>query len=327
MKKLLLGLLLMGACSSAFATYGVGVTGSGSGSPGTATMSGSVASGTVVVVGVVSAGAACSGWTVSDTINTGNYTLLSSTTGACFFWKIANATGTPTLSIGGSGGSYLNLTAAQLTGWVGTPTADATLANPFTATSATIGASPVTTTHNNEFLLATAYYPTTYATGTPSGWTVLGGGGLCSSCVAYAFEATSGTTDNFSQTLNASVTWNAITAGIYDSASSTTGVTVVVNQVPVSQWIYMGASAALPRFPGGLYKIACDATAGAVTATLPTAVGNYSTYELLKVDAGGNACKFATTASQTINGSTPASITSQWNHQTVASDNANWDQQ
>lgn len=221
MKKLLLALALLVGCQTAGA-YGVGVTGAGAGAPGTATMSGSVASGTVIVVGIVSGGAPCASWTVSDTVNTGNYALLSSTTGACFFWIIANATGTPTISVTGSGGYYLSLTAAQLTGWVSTPTADATLAASYGATSATISESPITSTHNNEFLLTTAYYPTTYATGTPSGWTVLGGGGLCSSCVAYSFEATSGTTNNFSQTLNASVTWVAVTAGIYDGSSGVT---------------------------------------------------------------------------------------------------------
>jgi hypothetical protein len=71
--------------------------------------------------------------------------------------------------------------------------------------------------------------------------------------------------------------------------------------------------------------ILCNATSGAVTVTLPTSVGlQGKTFQLKKLDSSANACTFATTSSQTIDGSATASVTSQYGLKKVESDNANW---
>lgn len=99
-----------------------------------------------------------------------------------------------------------------------------------------------------------------------------------------------------------------------------------VNHVSVSQWIPVSTSQTLPTTNGGgQLRYECDATAGAVTLTLPTAVLNFNTYELKKVDSSGNACILATTASQTIDGASTKSLTVQYTPTvSVTSDGANW---
>lgn len=98
-----------------------------------------------------------------------------------------------------------------------------------------------------------------------------------------------------------------------------------VNHVSISQWIPVSTSQTLPANNGGWLRYACNATAGAVTLTLPTAVSNWNTYELKKVDSSANACTFATTSSQTIDGASTKSLTVQYTPTlSVTSDSANW---
>lgn len=68
-----------------------------------------------------------------------------------------------------------------------------------------------------------------------------------------------------------------------------------------------------------------NATSGAVTITLPTAVG-YAGLRFIvkKIDASGNAVTIATTSAQTIDGAATVSLTAQWQVQEVISDGANW---
>lgn len=71
--------------------------------------------------------------------------------------------------------------------------------------------------------------------------------------------------------------------------------------------------------------IACDATSGAITITLPTAVGIPGhEYVVKKIDSGGNAITIATTSSQTIDGVTTKSLAAQWDKIKVVSNGANW---
>ncbi len=68
-----------------------------------------------------------------------------------------------------------------------------------------------------------------------------------------------------------------------------------------------------------------NATGGAFSLTLPTAVGIAGRqYTLKKVDASANAVTVATTSAQTIDGSTTVSLASQHDYVTVVSDGANW---
>lgn len=71
--------------------------------------------------------------------------------------------------------------------------------------------------------------------------------------------------------------------------------------------------------------IAGNATSGAFTVTLPTAVGIAGRmYTVKKVDASANAVTVGTTSSQTIDGVTTKALSAQWNSVTVISDGANW---
>lgn len=289
-------LLLFGGWQTANA-YTVAQSAFGSGTTtAAATFSSSVAAGSVIVTSVT-AGTDCTGWTVNDTVNSGNYTFGSSNTGgACFFWIVANATGTPTVTVTASGGYSINMFVHQLTGWVGTPTADATLATPYTATNATIAESPITTAHNNEFLWTEAAYGATFATGTPSGWTVIGGSGLCNYCVAWAFEATSGTTNNFSQTLNASTTWYGVTFGIYDLPAAVTG-------------------GSFPPLNHGFGFSPVSYTPQAATPTFSPTAGSYSGTQTVTISSTTPSssityCTTATTCTPSISYSGPVSVAS-----------------
>jgi hypothetical protein len=71
--------------------------------------------------------------------------------------------------------------------------------------------------------------------------------------------------------------------------------------------------------------VLADATSGALTMTLPTAVGaSGRTYTIKKVDSSSNAVTVATTSSQTIEAASTYSLASRWKSITVASDGANW---
>lgn len=68
-----------------------------------------------------------------------------------------------------------------------------------------------------------------------------------------------------------------------------------------------------------------DTTAGAITITLPTAVGrNGREYRITKIDAAANNVTIATTSSQTINGAATKVLTTQWQSTLLYSNGANW---
>lgn len=73
------------------------------------------------------------------------------------------------------------------------------------------------------------------------------------------------------------------------------------------------------------YYLWVDATSGAVTITLPTAVGaGGKSYVVKRIDGSANTVTIATTSSQTIDGATTLTIPTQWASFSVASNNANW---
>jgi hypothetical protein len=68
-----------------------------------------------------------------------------------------------------------------------------------------------------------------------------------------------------------------------------------------------------------------NAVSGAITVTLPTAVGiPGKVYIIKKTDSSSNAVTVATTSSQTIDGSTTKILPAQYNSVQVISDGANW---
>ena len=68
-----------------------------------------------------------------------------------------------------------------------------------------------------------------------------------------------------------------------------------------------------------------DASGGAITLTLPTAVGNSGKeFFIKKIDSTGNSVTVAGDGSETIDGSATQVITAQWTTLTIISDGANW---
>ncbi|HLP82630.1 MAG TPA: hypothetical protein VK141_11690, partial [Nitrosomonas sp.] len=71
--------------------------------------------------------------------------------------------------------------------------------------------------------------------------------------------------------------------------------------------------------------ILASAASGAVTMTLPTAVGvTGRTYTIKKTDSSANAVTIATTSSQTIDGVSTTNLVSQYQYATLISDGSNW---
>ncbi|MHC5536649.1 hypothetical protein ACYOEI_00060 [Singulisphaera rosea] len=72
--------------------------------------------------------------------------------------------------------------------------------------------------------------------------------------------------------------------------------------------------------------VLCDATSSAFTVTLLSAstVSTGRRFTIKKVDSSGNAITIATTSSQTIDGASTKSLSSQWSALTVVSDGSNW---
>lgn len=69
-----------------------------------------------------------------------------------------------------------------------------------------------------------------------------------------------------------------------------------------------------------------DASTGAITVTLPSAIGiSGREYTIKKIDASGNAVTLATTLLQTIDGATTRTLAAQYDYIRVKSDGANWD--
>lgn len=69
-----------------------------------------------------------------------------------------------------------------------------------------------------------------------------------------------------------------------------------------------------------------DATSGAITITLPTAVGNTGeVFHIKKIDSSVNAVTIATTSSETIDGVTTQTLGVQYKNLTVVSNGVSWD--
>lgn len=71
--------------------------------------------------------------------------------------------------------------------------------------------------------------------------------------------------------------------------------------------------------------VTADSSGGAVTLTLPTAVGRTGQqFTLKKVDSSGTAVTVGTTSGQTVDGSTSYNLSSQWSTVIVVSNGSNW---
>jgi hypothetical protein len=139
--------------------------------------------------------------------------------------KVCNAAGTPTVSATLTSPAYGTLvSASRWTGWVGTPTVDASIGAQNGGTGTAITITPVVTNFNNE-LLVLQTYTASYISAAPSGSSSLQSGGGARSY--YTAKATAGTSATVNATTNASAAWNALLVGIYDAVSAAPTITTV----------------------------------------------------------------------------------------------------
>src|ERR1700685_4751388 len=132
----------------------------GGGPPPATTFNTACSIGDVLVCQVISESGGNPGTiTVSDNVNTGNYAPLNSyvdagtSTGIAWFFKVANASGTPTVSCTESSNQFGQLIIARYNGFLGTPTADTSMTGVVTGTTTSVSCSRITTNFNNELLL------------------------------------------------------------------------------------------------------------------------------------------------------------------------------
>jgi hypothetical protein len=177
---------------------------------------GSSVSGGSVMIAIAQGGTIPTGATVSDNINAGNYATLASYSAGnlAIYWKVMQAGGgTPTVTLATPGG-YSYITICAVTGFAGTPTADAGIVATATGTSAT-AAINAASNFNNEIMLVGFYEANNYANAiTVSGWTPVASSGGTQQPGFYSIEAVP-TTNNFSGTLT-SQQWWLLLGGIYD---------------------------------------------------------------------------------------------------------------
>jgi hypothetical protein len=96
---------------------------------------------------------------------------------------------------------------------------------------------------------------------------------------------------------------------------STAGFMSLVNTTKTTAYTITTAESMVP----------CDATTAGFSVTLPTAVGNSGQeYVIKKLDSTANIVTVATTSSQTIDGVTTKTLTTQYQTIRVKSNGANW---
>jgi hypothetical protein len=163
--------------------------------------------------------------TVSDNVNSGDYTLINSQFvypqlagyfGAVWY-KVANASGVPTVTFSTSSGWGSTFGCViSISGWSGTPSVDngASTSSDDTSGTSTIQGGNVSSGYDNEVLLA-APWNQNFINSVPAGWTQFGGGST-DTCY-YAVKATAGA-NNFAGPLAAASDWLTLFAGLYDAA-------------------------------------------------------------------------------------------------------------
>lgn len=196
------------------------------------TLSGSVSVGQAIVV-LISSSASFAAPTVSDNLDAGNYIELEGTDAeglsTYLYYKVVTTAGTPVISA--STPSDAEIVANYVSGFLGTPTADSTVA----ATNSSAGSSTMTinaaSNFNNEVLLISLETSASGMSGA-SGWTYWVG---CSdfSCVGWYAIEDAPTSNNFSLTLDGDGTWVVAVAGIYDAGVAGPSILIDPNGHPI----------------------------------------------------------------------------------------------
>lgn len=119
--------------------------------------------------------------------------------------------------------------------------------------------------------------------------------------------------DEINKTLN--VKWKESGGGVYSKIIHTQGPLTTVLSTKTATYTIIATDSI----------ILANATTGAFTITLPTAVGiTGRQYTVKRTNAGANNVTVGTTSSQTIDGATTKTLGGQWSFVTVVSDGANW---
>jgi hypothetical protein len=100
-----------------------------------------------------------------------------------------------------------------------------------------------------------------------------------------------------------------------------TGVTGPTGPTPVTPYSTKTANYTITSSD---YTIGANATSGAITITLPTAVGTTAIYNIKKIDSSANTVTIAPSSSQTIDGAATVVLSYQYQSFMVQSTGANW---
>jgi hypothetical protein len=160
--------------------------------------------------------------TVSDNLNTGNYTLLGTffdstnhVTQAVFMIK-CNAAGVPTVSTSIGNGDTGKLIAGIFNGFLGTPTLDASIVTDFGPITGSVNTfSPITSNFTNELMLLASSNGDFIST-ISGGWTDLTGS---SGAAFFKLVTSAGSSANFTANMGASTWIDGVLVGIHDVVS------------------------------------------------------------------------------------------------------------
>ncbi|HEX5461902.1 MAG TPA: hypothetical protein VFX20_18200 [Steroidobacteraceae bacterium] len=283
--------------------------------PPTLTAGAACAVGDVLACAVVVTSGVANSATVSDDVNTGDYDAVGTPLNVAglwiqWFWKIADAVGTPTLSVVLGTAESGKLAYGRVTGFTGTPTVDADISQNLTAASSTaVALNPGSTTADNEAVLLFFKAGGTL-TAEPTGWTLKSGVGA--NGVHSLIAASAGTSAAFDGTLSAANAQDGAFFGIFDATATAATVTSVNGGDAIEEGA-TGIALVGTGFAAGMtvniLQGANVVAQGNVTVTSDTAATFDSVFEpatgaQLKFDQGGT----GTTLEVVVSGESSAAI-------------------